>query len=66
MKQPIALSILLLPFCIQNHGRAMHKVNLPIWKNAVVQKGSPHRACITDGGGTNKIPCLRMSKEGKV
>ncbi|WP_133011549.1 glutathione S-transferase N-terminal domain-containing protein [Marinomonas flavescens] len=52
------------PFCIKTR-RAMYKLNLPI-KTRSASEGSPYRKELQEGGGTIKVPCLRIEKEGQV
>ncbi|MEP4889339.1 MAG: glutathione S-transferase N-terminal domain-containing protein [Aliiglaciecola sp.] len=51
------------PFCIKTR-RALHRLNLPIeTRNA--SKGSEFRAELEQQGGKTKVPCLRISDDGK-
>jgi glutaredoxin len=52
------------PFCIKTR-RALHKLNLPIQtRNA--SEGSQHRQALLAGGGTIKVPCLRIEQDNEV
>lgn len=52
------------PFCVKTR-RAIHRLNLPIdFRDA--KPGSQHREELHNGGGTVKVPCLRIEEEGKV
>ncbi|MFA3792482.1 glutathione S-transferase N-terminal domain-containing protein [Aliiglaciecola sp. SL4] len=51
------------PFCIKTR-RALHRLNLPMeTRNA--SKGSEFRAELEQLGGKTKVPCLRISQDGK-
>ncbi|MEG3767867.1 glutathione S-transferase N-terminal domain-containing protein [Alteromonas sp. 14N.309.X.WAT.G.H12] len=51
------------PFCIKTR-RALHRLNLPIeTRNA--KKGTSFRAELEAQGGKGKVPCLRVSENGK-
>ncbi len=51
------------PFCVKTR-RAIHKLNLPIeTRNA--QKNQTHRSDLEKQGGAIKVPCLRITENGK-
>lgn len=51
------------PFCIKTR-RALHRLNLPL-ETRNVQKGSPYRQELEQGGGRIQVPCLRISQQGE-
>ncbi|GAB2675011.1 glutathione S-transferase N-terminal domain-containing protein [Aliiglaciecola sp. 3_MG-2023] len=51
------------PFCIKTR-RALHRLNLPM-ETRSARKGSEFRTELAQQGGKTKVPCLRISQEGK-
>lgn len=51
------------PFCIKTR-RALHRLALPI-ETRDVQKGSPWREELEQGGGRIQVPCLRIESDGQ-
>ena len=50
------------PFCVKTR-RALHRLNLPI-ETRNVDKGSPYRQHLEQGGGRIQVPCLHMRDQG--
>jgi len=51
------------PFCIKTR-RALYRLNLPI-ETRDVQRGSPWREELEQGGGRIQVPCLRIESDGQ-
>ncbi len=51
------------PFCIKTR-RVIRRLNLPI-ETRDVQKGSPWRDELEQGGGRIQVPCLRIESDGQ-